>query len=126
MRLVRWAACRKRSDRQMVDRITAVLTSAKNSKPGSARSRTIVKKRSGAYVVARDEGSVTRIYWLHVVKSDPLKNFVAEPDLPRIVLETASADVAAFTDVAMTTGVAAIAEYALSMQLRPLRDALER
>ena len=95
-------------------------TSAKNSKLGSARSRTIFKKRSGAYVVARDEGSITRIYWLHVVKGDLLNNFVAEPDLLRVGLETASAD------VAMTTGVAAIAEHALSMQLRPLRDALER
>jgi hypothetical protein len=110
----------------MVDRIRPVLTSAKSSKPGSARLRTIFKKRSGAYVAARDEGSVTRIYWLHVVKGDPLKNFVAEPDLPRVVLETASADAAAFTDVAMTTGVAAIAAYPLSLQLRPLRDALDR
>ena len=126
MRPVRWAACRERSDRQKVDWIRPVRTSATNSKLGSARSRTIFKKRSGAYVVARDEGSITRIYWLHVVKGDSLNNFVAEPDLLRVGLETASADVAAFTDVAMTTGVAAIAEHALSMQLRPLRDALER
>jgi hypothetical protein len=64
-----------------------------NSKLGSTRSRAIFEKRNGAYVVARDEGKVTRICWLHVVKGDPLKNLVAEPDRARDVFEAAITDV---------------------------------
>jgi hypothetical protein len=114
--------------------------SSKNSKLGSTRSRAIFEKRNGAYVVARDEGKVTRICWLHVVKGDPLQNFVAEPDRARDLLEAAITDVTSITDVA--ADVAAITDviedtndlpglrsdltdYDSSMQ-RVLKDALER
>ena len=114
--------------------------SSNYSKPRSTRSKTIFKKRNGAYVVARDEGNVTRICWLHVVKGDPLQNFVAEPDRARDVLKAAPTDVAAITDVA--ADVAAITDviedthdlpglrndltdYDLPIQ-RVLKDAFER
>ena len=111
-------------------------------KTGSTRSRTIFKKHNGAYVVAREEGNVTRICWLHVVKGDPLKNFVAEPDRAREVFEAMTTDMAAIAEVATITGVAAITDvigsahdlpglrndvtdYGWSMK-RVLKDALER
>ena len=81
-----------------VDRIRSVPMSSNNSKLGSTRSRTIFEKRNGAYVVARDEGNVTRIRWLHVVKGDPLKNFIAEPDRARDVFDAEITDVATITD----------------------------
>jgi hypothetical protein len=122
--------------------------SSNNSKLGSTRSRAIFEKRNGAYVVARDEGKVTRICWLHVVKGNPLKNLVAEPDRARDGLEAAITDVTAITaatataDVVTITGMAAIADviedahdlpglrndvtdYDWSMT-RILKDALER
>jgi hypothetical protein len=77
--------------------------SSNSSKLGSTRSRTISKKHNGAYVVAREEGNVTRICWLHVVKGGPLKHFVAEPDRAREVFEAAIVDVATITEVATTT-----------------------
>ena len=145
----------------MVDTIRPAHMSSKDSKPGSTRSRTIFKKRNGAYVVACSEDGVTRVYRLHVVKSNPRENFVAEPDRARAVLVAATThmatttglaattgvaantDMATITDAAATTGVAAtfgvaadalelpdvtsaIAEYARSMQLRPLKDPLAR
>ena len=89
--------------------------SSNDSKRGSTRSRAIFEKRNGAYVVARDEGKVTRICWLHVVEGDPLTNLVAEPDRARDVFEAAITDVTdatATADVATITGMAAIAEVA--------------
>ena len=77
--------------------------SSNNPKLGSTRSRTIFKKRNGAYVVARDEGNVTHICLLHVVKGDPFQNFVAEPDRAQDLLEAAITDVAA--DVSSVTDV---------------------
>ena len=108
--------------------------SSKNSKLGSTRSRAIFEKRNGAYVVARDEGKVTRICWLHVVKGDPLQNFVAEPDRARDLLVAAitdvAADVAAITDVIEDThdlpGLRNdLTDYDLPIQ-RVLKDAFER
>jgi hypothetical protein len=64
--------------------------STKNSKPGSKR--TILKRPNGAYVFARDEGDVTHIYRLRVVKGDPLENFAAQPDRARVALDHSSAD----------------------------------
>jgi hypothetical protein len=92
--------------------------SSNNSKLGSARSRTIFEKRNGAYVVAREEGNVARIRWLHVVKGDPRKNLTAEPDRARDMFDAESTDVATITDVVAIadvvtiTGVAAIAAVA--------------
>jgi len=92
--------------------------SSNNSKLGSTRSRTISEKRNGAYVVAREEGNVARIRWLHVVKGDPLKNLTAEPDRARDVFDAEITDVATITDVVAIadvvtiTGVAAIAAVA--------------
>ena len=67
--------------------------SSNNPKLGSTRPRTVFEKRNGAYVVARDEGNVTRICLLHVVKGDPFQSFVAEPDRARDVFEAAITDV---------------------------------
>ena len=108
--------------------------SSNYSKPRSARKRTIFKRRNGAYVVARDEGNVTRICLLHVVKGDPFQSFVAEPDRAQDLLEAAIADVAA--DVAAITDVVEdthdlpglrndLTDYDSSMQ-RVLKDAFER
>ena len=108
--------------------------SSNYSKPRSTRSKTIFKKRNGAYVVARDEGNVTHICLLHVVKGDPFQSFVAEPDRAQDLLEAAIADVAA--DVSSITGVIEDAhdlpslrndntDYDWSMT-RILKDALER
>jgi hypothetical protein len=77
--------------------------SSNNPKLGSTRPRTIFEKRNGAYVVARNEGNVTRICLLHVVKGDPFQNFVAEPDRAQDLLEAAITDVAA--DVSSVTDV---------------------
>jgi hypothetical protein len=107
----------------MVDRIRPAHMSAKNAKSGSAR--TIFRKRDGAYVAVRDEGGVTRIYWLNVVKSNPRDNLVTEPDRARVLPEAAvtgvTADALEFSDVA-----GAIGEYARSVQLHPNNDAVER
>jgi hypothetical protein len=128
--------------------------SATNSKPKSKR--TILKMRNGDYVVARDEGSVTRILRLHVLTGNALGNLVAEPT-HGLVLEAHITSVAATIDMATITGVAAdtsvatitdttaIADLATitdmtskalqsvvtsaipdSMQLRALGDALKR
>jgi hypothetical protein len=120
--------------------------STTNSKPKSKR--TILKRRKGDYVVARDEGSVTRIYRLHVLTSNGLDNLVAEPDRGQDVTITSVAattvmatttcvaamtDAAATIDIAEVTGRAAdalerpdvtsaIPDYAWSMQLHPLKD----
>jgi hypothetical protein len=108
--------------------------SSNNPKLRSTRSRTVLQKRNGAYVVARDEGNVTRICWLHVVKGDPLQNFVAEPDRAQDLLAAAitdvAADVAAITDVIEDThdlpGLRNdLTDYDLPMQ-RVLKDAFER
>jgi hypothetical protein len=108
--------------------------SSNNPKLGSTRSRTICKKRDGAYVVARDEGNVTHICWIHVVKGDPLQNFVAEPDRAQDLLVAAitdvAADLAAITDVIEDThdlpGLRNdLTDYDSPMQ-RVLKDAFER
>jgi hypothetical protein len=97
--------------------------SAKNSKPGSKR--TILKRRNGAYVFARDEGGVMHIYRLRVVNGNPLENFAAELDRSRVALEDSTADVV--EDAHDIPGArSAIAVYDWSMQLRALKDALER
>ena len=96
--------------------------SSKNSKLGSTRSRAIFEKRNGAYVVARDEGKVTRIYWLHVVKGDSLKNLVAEPDRARDVFEAAINDV---TDAAATADVATITDMAAIADVAAITDVIE-
>jgi hypothetical protein len=113
--------------------------SSNSSKLGSTRSRTISKKHYGAYVVAREEGNVTRICWLHVIKGDSLKHFVAEPDGAREVFEAAIVDVATITEVApvatITDAIGGahdlpglsndVTDYGWSMK-RVLKDALER
>jgi hypothetical protein len=102
--------------------------SSNYSKPRSARSRTIFKKRNGAYIVARDEGKVTRICWLHVVKGDPLNNLVAEPGRARDVFEAAITDVTdatATAEVATITGMAAITEVAAITHVVAIADVIE-
>jgi hypothetical protein len=98
--------------------------SSNSSKLGSTRSRTISKKHNGAYVGAREEGNVTRICWLHVVKGDPLEHFVAEPDRAREVFEAAIVDVATITEVATTTDVAAITEAAMITDVAAITDVI--
>ena len=98
--------------------------SSNNPKLRSTRSRTVLQKRNGAYVVARDEGNVTRICWLHVVKGDPLQNFVAEPDRAQDLLAAAITDV--IEDTHDLPGLRSdLTDYDSSMQ-RVLKDALER
>jgi hypothetical protein len=87
--------------------------SAKNSKFGSAR--TILRKRGDAYVAVRDEGNVTHIYRLNVVKSNARDNLAAEPDHARVMLEAAIPDV-----------ISGIVEFAWPRRLCPLNGALER
>jgi hypothetical protein len=98
--------------------------SSNSSKLGSTRSRTISKKHNGAYVVAREEGNVTRICWLHVVKGDPLKHFVAESDRAREGFEAAITDV--IGDAHDLPGLRNdVTDYGWSMK-RVLKDTLER
>jgi hypothetical protein len=97
---------------------------AKNSK--SRSTRTIFRKRDGTYVVVRDEGGVIRIYWFCVVKSN-LRAISVGPDRAAVVLGAAIADEAAIIGMAAdAVEPIAIAEHALPMQLRALKDALER
>jgi hypothetical protein len=98
--------------------------SSNSSKLGSTWSRTISKKHNGAYVFAHEEGNVTRICWLHVIKGDPLKHFVAEPDRAREVFEATTTDMAAITEVAMTTDMAAIAEVATITDVAAITDVI--
>jgi hypothetical protein len=86
--------------------------SSNSSKLGSTRSRTIFEKRNGAYVVAREEGNVTRIRWLHVVKGDPLKNSTAETDHARDVFDAEITAVAAIADVATIANFATVTNVA--------------
>jgi hypothetical protein len=101
-----------------VDWINPAYMSSNNSNPGSTRSRTISKKRRGAYVAAGHEDRVTRVDPLHIVKGNSLNNFVAEPDRARDVLKAAITDIAtitgmaAITEVTAITGAAATAEAA--------------
>jgi hypothetical protein len=83
--------------------------SAKNPKSESVR--TIFKKGDGAYAVVPHEGSVTRIYRLRVVKSNPRAHF-AEPDRAAAVLEARIADEVAITDATASTRVTAITDAA--------------
>jgi hypothetical protein len=110
-----------------MDRLRLAVMSAKNPKPESTR--TILKKGNGAYVVVLDEGGVTRIYRLHIVKSNSPKNYIAEPDRPRVVLKAAITDVFETTSAATTADVAAIADTAvadLATITDMASDALER
>jgi hypothetical protein len=114
-----------------VDRLRPVVMSAKNSKSESAR--TIFRKRDGAYVAVRDEGGVTRIYRLDVVKREPHENFVFEPDCARIVLVAAIANVATIAHVVENADYIpdlknAVPELASSMRspVRAIEDPLER
>jgi hypothetical protein len=76
--------------------------SAKN--PNTESAHTILRRRDGAYVVVRDEGDVTRICRLRVVRSNPRAHLV-EPDRAPVVLEATIADEAAIMDAATLTGV---------------------
>jgi hypothetical protein len=104
-------------DRKAVGRLRLAVMSVKNSKPGSTRPKTIVRNCNGVYVVARDEDSVTRVYPLHIVKANSLRNFVVEFDRARVVLEAATTDVATITGVTATTDLAAITGMATAVDV---------
>jgi hypothetical protein len=82
---------------------------------------TIFRKRDGVYVFVCNEGSVARINRLHVVKSSPLENSLAEFARDGVVLvvtitgvaaitEATPTDLASITEVAAITDVVAIAD----------------
>jgi hypothetical protein len=97
----------------------------KDSKPGSIW--TLLNKRSSAFVAARDEGRVTRIYRLYVLNGHPVGNFVDKPDRARIALENAIAGVAeGVHDIPEARGAVADCEWRMQCAQRALEKARER
>jgi hypothetical protein len=102
---------------QVVDRLRPVVMNAKYSKTELAC--TIFRKRDGVYVFVCNEGSVARINRLHVVKSNPLENSLAEFARDGVVL------VVTITGVAAIAAVATIANFATVANVATITEAIE-